>query len=80
MALFDGRPNGELLLATGSLEDSNPADCLTVRYELVKADRLFSAKKMILESLGFNIEEVWDNPVTFLGNPFFKMSGTYSNT
>lgn len=27
----DGRPNGELLLATGAMEDDNPADCLVVQ-------------------------------------------------
>lgn len=25
MAIYDGRPNGELLLATGTLEAGNPA-------------------------------------------------------
>lgn len=31
VAVRDGRPNGELLLATGALEDDNPADCLVVQ-------------------------------------------------
>ena len=31
MAVRDGRPNGELLLATGAVEDDNPADCLVVQ-------------------------------------------------
>jgi hypothetical protein len=31
VAIQDGRPNGELLLATGTLEDDNPADCLSVQ-------------------------------------------------
>ena len=29
--MFDGRPNGELVLATGALEDKNPADCQTIQ-------------------------------------------------
>lgn len=29
--VYDGRPNGELVLATGALEDGNPADCQTVQ-------------------------------------------------
>ena len=31
VAVRDGRPNGELLLATGAMEDNNPADCLVVQ-------------------------------------------------
>ncbi|EIE20473.1 rubisco small subunit N-methyltransferase, partial [Coccomyxa subellipsoidea C-169] len=55
MAIYDGRPNGELAMATGRVEDDNASDCLTVRVGLVQADRLFSVKKQILESLGFDI-------------------------
>lgn len=58
VAIDDGRPNGQLFLATGTLEDSNPADCLTLTASLVKSDRLFSAKKSVLESLGFSEMEV----------------------
>lgn len=29
--MYDGRPNGELVLATGALEDRNPADCQIVQ-------------------------------------------------
>ena len=31
MAVRDGRPSGELLMATGAMEDDNPADCLIVQ-------------------------------------------------
>ncbi|KAK9917898.1 hypothetical protein WJX75_009348 [Coccomyxa subellipsoidea] len=55
VAVYDGRPNGELLMATGRVEDDNASDCLTVRVGLVQADRLFSVKKQVLESLGFDI-------------------------
>eukprot|EP00884_Botryococcus_braunii_P013165 jgi/Botrbrau1/2184/Bobra.101_2s0019.2 len=51
--LYDGRPNGELFLACGEVEDGNLSDCLTLTQELVAADRLYSTKKQILESLGF---------------------------
>jgi histone-lysine N-methyltransferase SETD3 len=53
VALADGRPNGELLLATGDLEDGNPADCQVMTAALVPADRLYAAKKEVLEALGF---------------------------
>lgn len=58
IAIYDGRPNGEVVLATGRLEDDNPSDCLTVKVGLVQADRLFTAKKQILESMGFSVVQV----------------------
>ncbi|KAK9824456.1 hypothetical protein WJX72_010403 [[Myrmecia] bisecta] len=51
--IFDGRPNSELFLATGMLEDSNQSNCLLFEASLVAADRLFMLKKQILESVGF---------------------------
>lgn len=56
--MYDGRPNAELFLATGCVEDQNPSDCLTMKAELVKADRLYSSKKSIVESAGFSVAEV----------------------
>lgn len=49
VAVRDGRPNGELLLATGTLEDDNPADCLSVQarqhmYPLAGALTRFASK------------------------------------
>ena len=35
----DGRPNGELLLSTGTMQDANLADCLMFKGTLVPADR-----------------------------------------
>ena len=59
LQLCDGRPAGELLLATGTLiEGDNPEDCLMMRVALVRADRLYTSKKQILESLGYGVEEV----------------------
>ncbi|KXZ52752.1 hypothetical protein GPECTOR_8g143 [Gonium pectorale] len=53
LLLNDGRPNGELLLATGSLQDSNMSDCLEWPAALLPADRYYMMKSQILESLGF---------------------------
>ena len=58
IAVYDGRPNGELFLATGTVEDQNPADSLFMTAELVKADRMYTAKKSIVENLGFSTSEV----------------------
>jgi len=55
--LYDGRPSGEILLATGSIEPANPADCLILPASLVAADRLYSQKKEILENFGFTVSE-----------------------
>ncbi|GFH16603.1 uncharacterized protein HaLaN_13049 [Haematococcus lacustris] len=55
--LYDPRPNGELLLATGSVPTSNPADFLSWPAALLKADRYFQMKTQILEELGFSNEE-----------------------
>jgi histone-lysine N-methyltransferase SETD3 len=37
--LNDGRPNGELLLSTGTLQDGNMSDCLSFKADLLAADR-----------------------------------------
>jgi hypothetical protein len=37
--LNDGRPNGELLLATGTLQDSNLSDCVLMNAGILGADR-----------------------------------------
>ena len=58
MTVFDGRPNSELILATGRVEDDSPADHLTVSVGLVPADRMFSTKKEILKNLGFEAVQV----------------------
>lgn len=55
--VFDGRSNGELLLATGWVELSNPADYLMLQASLVAADRMYQLKKDILEQFGFGTEE-----------------------
>ncbi|PSC76514.1 U3 small nucleolar ribonucleo MPP10 [Micractinium conductrix] len=55
--VFDGRPNGELLLATGSLEAGNPEDCLFMEAGLVAADRLYTTKRQILEEMGMTVKQ-----------------------
>ncbi len=56
--MFDGRPNSELILATGRVEDDSPADYLTISVGLVQADRMFSTKKEILHAMGFDTVQV----------------------
>ena len=51
--MFDGRPNSELILATGRVEDDSPSDYLTISVGLVQADRMYSTKKEILKAMGF---------------------------
>ncbi|PRW58899.1 rubisco small subunit N-methyltransferase [Chlorella sorokiniana] len=55
VSIYDGRPNGELLLATGTLEAGNPADCLFMETGLVAADRMYTTKRQILEELGLGV-------------------------
>lgn len=52
LAIFDGRPNGEVFLATGDFEDGNPVDCLFFEAGLVRADRLFKVKLQVAEEVG----------------------------
>ena len=56
--MFDGRPNSELILATGRVEDDSPSDYLTISVGLVQTDRMFSTKKEILQAMGFNSVQV----------------------
>jgi hypothetical protein len=57
LLLNDERPNGELLLATGRVQELNAADHLQWPAALVPADRYFMMKNQILESFGFNANE-----------------------
>ncbi|GIL70833.1 hypothetical protein Vretimale_3919 [Volvox reticuliferus] len=57
LLLNDGRPNGELLLATGGLQDGNMADYLDWPAALVPADKYFMLKSQVLETLGFGQRE-----------------------
>lgn len=59
MLLNDGRPNGELLLSLGTLQEANLADCLIFPASLVPADRYYGLKQQILESFGFSAAEAF---------------------
>ena len=48
IAIYDGRPNTEMFLATGTLEEENLSDCLTVKANLVAADKLYMLKKQVM--------------------------------
>lgn len=58
VTVFDGRPNSELILATGLVEDDSAADYLTISVGLVQTDRMFSTKKEILKAMGFEAVQV----------------------
>lgn len=53
----DGRPNGELLLSTGTLQDANLSDCLYFGASVLAADRYYSMKQQLLESFGFGAQD-----------------------
>jgi hypothetical protein len=47
VVLADERPNGELLLSRGELQDANPADFLLFKAELLQADKYFVMKQQV---------------------------------
>ena len=51
--VYDGRPNGELYLATGWVERANPADFMTLNASLVQMDRLYTMKEEVAAAMGF---------------------------
>jgi histone-lysine N-methyltransferase SETD3 len=55
--LNDERPNGELLLALGAVQDSNLSDCLEFEASLVAADKYYQAKEQLLAAAGFSPAE-----------------------
>lgn len=52
--VYDGRSNGELLMATGAVEAYNPSDYLTLNASLVAADRLYAMKEEIASAMGLS--------------------------
>lgn len=52
--MYDGRSNGELLMATGAVEVHNPSDYLTLTASLVAADRLYAMKEEIAGAMGLS--------------------------
>ncbi|KAI8470254.1 MAG: rubisco small subunit N-methyltransferase [Monoraphidium minutum] len=55
--LNDGRPNGEMLLCFGTVQDSNLADCLYFDAELVRADKYYTSKEQLMTSMGMTTKE-----------------------
>lgn len=55
--LNDGRPNGELLLCFGTVQDNNLSDCLYFDGELIKADKYFQAKEQLLQAMNMSNSE-----------------------
>lgn len=60
--ISDQRPNTDLALTFGLVEDDNPNDCLEYRANLIGADRLYGLKKQIVESEGFSDSQVVRTP------------------
>lgn len=52
--VFDGRPNGELFMATGTVERANPSDFMTMNASLVAADRLYAMKEEVANAMGLS--------------------------
>lgn len=67
VAIYDGRPNGELCMSTGSVHTSNPCDFLTIEASLVASDRLYSVKKEVLDGVGFETPQKF--PISVDGMP-----------
>jgi hypothetical protein len=70
--LNDSRPNGERILAIGTLQDENLSDYLLYETALVPTDRLYTAKREVLLAQGmeartmapaFNYLQHWNGAV-----------------
>ncbi|PNH12803.1 hypothetical protein TSOC_000234 [Tetrabaena socialis] len=57
LLLNDERPNGELLLATGLVQEANSSDFLEWPATLLQSDKYYMMKGQILESMGFGPNE-----------------------
>jgi len=55
--LNDGRPNAELLLSVGTMQDGNQSNCLLFPATLVAADKYYSLKQQVVQSFGFSASE-----------------------
>ena len=51
------RNSGDLFLATGAVDEDHCGDYLTMTASTVETDRLYSAKKQILEGMGMSADE-----------------------
>ena len=55
--LNDGRPNAELLLSVGTMQDGNQSNCLLFPATLVAADKYYFLKQQVVQSFGFSASE-----------------------
>jgi len=51
------RNNGELFLNLGAVDSTHPGDYLYMSTQIVASDRLFTAKKQVLEGMGMSAEK-----------------------
>jgi len=57
VAVADGRPNAEMLLACGAVERPNPQDFLEFPAQLLAADRMYTMKRQLVEQEGFSADQ-----------------------
>lgn len=57
IALYDGRPNAEMLLSRGHIELDNPNNCLQIDAAILRADKMFMSKLEIAQAYGFSQKE-----------------------
>ena len=50
------RNNGELFLNLGAVDSTHPGDYLYMSTEIISSDRLYTAKKQVLEGMGMSAE------------------------
>jgi histone-lysine N-methyltransferase SETD3 len=53
----DGRPNAELLLSVGTMQNDNMSNYLLFPAQLVSSDKYYSLKQQVVQSLGFSDSE-----------------------
>ena len=61
MLLNDPRPNGEQILATGTLQEDNMSDYLLYETLLVATDKLYTAKREILQAQNLQARSSWSS-------------------
>lgn len=79
LQLADERPNGELLLATGTVPDSNMSDYLDFPAELLESDKYFIMKMQVqfTPSVYVSLCTTVLMGFVFLTVPYFSSYGPY---
>ena len=75
--VYDGRPNGELYMATGCVERANPSDFMTLTASLVQTDRLYTMKQEVAAAMGFEASvdfPIFEDRFTTQHLAFLRMS------